>query len=193
MLTGMSDEELMLRFAQRGDGAAFEALWGRHLAGLKRHLFHLCGNDQAAEDLSQEVWIRIFNAAGRYQPTAAFRTYMLHIAHNLFLDHCRRSGRLAQEVSLSEPAGEVIAETLAADEPDASVLIGRQQSAQALQAAIAELPLAQREVMVLYLGGCELAEMPDILGRPFEAIKSQYRYGLARLRQHLGGARRAAA
>jgi RNA polymerase sigma-70 factor (ECF subfamily) len=183
----LSDEELMLRFAATGEAAAFEHLWTRNLAGLKRHLFHLCGDDRIAEDLAQEVWIRIFNAAGRYRPTARFRTYMFQIAHNLFIDHCRRSGRLAAEISLSGEDGEAIAERLPAAGPEPAAVLDRERQAAALAAAIAALPLAQRQVMLLYLDGCDLASMADILGRPFETVKTQYRYGLAKLKARAAG------
>lgn len=187
MKGGLADEELMLRFAADGAAWAFEQLWMRKLPGLKRHLYHLCGDERIAEDLAQEVWIRIFGAAARYQPTARFQTYMLQIAHNLFIDHCRKSGRGGEPISLSGEDGEAIAERLSDGAPAAAVAVDREQRRQALLAAIGELPPMQREVMVLYLDGCELAEMPEILGRPFETVKSQYRYGLRKLRQRVLG------
>ncbi|MBL6751978.1 MAG: sigma-70 family RNA polymerase sigma factor [Nevskia sp.] len=189
----LSDEELMLRFAAGGAAWAFEQLWNRNLGTLKRHLLRLCGDEPAAEDLAQEVWVRIFGAAARYQPRARFRTYMLQIAHNLFVDWYRKKGRSADSLSWSDDEGSAIADTLPDPAPGPPVAIDRQQQKLALQSAIADLPPAQREVMVLCLEGCELAEAAEILGRPYETVKTQYRYGLAKLKRRALGTAAAAA
>jgi RNA polymerase sigma-70 factor (ECF subfamily) len=178
-----SDEELMLRFAADGSPWAFEQLWKRNLGLLKRHLLRLCGNEAAAEDLAQEVWVRIFGAATRYQPSARFRTYMLQIAHNLFIDWCRKQGRTVDTLALSDEDAAGLAETVPDPQAGPATIASREQQQQALLAAIAALPPAQREVMVLYLEGHELAEAAEILGRPYETVKTQYRYGLAKLKK----------
>lgn len=85
-----SDEELMSDVAE-GDLVAFEQLVRRHQASAWNAAFHLLGNVHAAEDISQEAFLRILRAAPRYRPTAAFRTYLYRIVTRLCRDRHRRS------------------------------------------------------------------------------------------------------
>lgn len=83
------DGELMLRYA-RGDMHAFETLYRRHRGALYRYLTSHTRNTDTANDLFQEVWSKIIASRTRYEPRAAFRTYLYRIARNCFIDHCRR-------------------------------------------------------------------------------------------------------
>lgn len=87
------DVQLMLR-AQQEDPAAFEQLMINYQARLIRILQHLVGPGPMAEDLAQEVFLRVWRARKSYQPTAKFATWLFHIAHNVasnaLRDHKRR-------------------------------------------------------------------------------------------------------
>lgn len=72
----------MLR-VQAGDAFAFEQLMQRYHGRLVRILRHISGSDDSAEDLAQDVFLRVFRARATYQPTAKFSTWLFHIAHNV--------------------------------------------------------------------------------------------------------------
>lgn len=72
----------MLR-VQGGDAFAFEQLMQRYHGRLVRILRHVAGSDESAEDLAQDVFLRVFRARANYQPTAKFSTWLFHIAHNI--------------------------------------------------------------------------------------------------------------
>ena len=84
------DGDLMQRYA-RGDMHAFETLYGRHRAALYRYLARHTRNTETANDLFQEVWSKVIVSRERYEPRAQFRTFLFRIAHNCFIDYCRRS------------------------------------------------------------------------------------------------------
>jgi RNA polymerase sigma factor (sigma-70 family) len=84
------DGELMLRYAS-GDMRAFETLYRRHKSALYRYLTRQTRNTETANDLFQEVWSKIIVSRERYEPRAQFRTFLYRIAHNCFIDYCRRS------------------------------------------------------------------------------------------------------
>ena len=84
-----SDEELMAAVAL-GDLAAFNEIVLRHQDSAWKVAYHFIGNAAEAEDISQEAFLRIFDAASRYKPTASFRTYLFRILNRICLDHIRK-------------------------------------------------------------------------------------------------------
>ena len=90
---GVSDDEdaqLMLAYA-RGEMRAFETLYSRHRGALYRYLMRQARDGEIANDLFQEVWSRVIVNRARYEPRAKFRTFLFTLAHNCFIDHCRRT------------------------------------------------------------------------------------------------------
>ncbi|HVJ22555.1 MAG TPA: sigma-70 family RNA polymerase sigma factor, partial [Burkholderiales bacterium] len=85
------DEELMLAYRQ-GDAGAFETLYKRHRGALYRFVLRSLHQRSAAEELFQEVWMRVIEARDRYAPQARFTTWLYTIAHNLLVDHWRKKG-----------------------------------------------------------------------------------------------------
>src|SRR5688572_23596973 len=83
------DAQLMLAYA-RGEMRAFETLYSRHRGALYRYLVRQARDGEVANDLFQEVWSRVVVNRGRYEPRAKFRTFLFTLAHNCFIDHCRR-------------------------------------------------------------------------------------------------------
>src|SRR5687768_6944765 len=84
------DAQLMLAYA-RGEMRAFETLYSRHRGALYRYLTRQARDGEVANDLFQEVWSRVIVNRARYEPRAKFRTFLFTLAHNCFIDHCRRS------------------------------------------------------------------------------------------------------
>ena len=84
------DAQLMLAYA-RGEMRSFETLYSRHRAALYRYLVRQARDTEIANDLFQEVWSRVIVNRARYEPRAKFRTFLFTLAHNCFIDHCRRA------------------------------------------------------------------------------------------------------
>jgi RNA polymerase sigma-70 factor (ECF subfamily) len=177
----LPDEKLMLRFAD-GEMLAFEVLYLRHRAPLYRFVLRSMGNAALAEELTQDVWMRLIDSKARYRPTARFQTYLYRIAQNRVIDHFRAT---RPTDSLSE-AG---TEDRLADGKQISVErnIDANQACQVLLAAIATLPLEQRTAFLLQTErGMSLEEIAEISGVGRETIKSRLRYATDKLRQALG-------
>jgi RNA polymerase sigma-70 factor (ECF subfamily) len=85
------DEELMLAYGG-GDAGAFDTLYARHRGGLFRFVLRAVKDRGLAEELFQEVWVRVIESRSRYAPKARFTTWLYTIAHNLLVDHWRRKG-----------------------------------------------------------------------------------------------------
>ena len=177
------DEQLMLAYAG-GDAAAFETLYGRHKGGLFRFVLRSVKARGEAEELFQEIWIRVVEARARYQPQAKFATWLYTIAHHRLVDHWRARGLAVvslddEESGVPEPAAGPAAEPQRTVE--ACQLLER------LASALAALPLAQREAFLLHQeGGLTAAQIAAATGSNEEAAKSRLRYAMNKLREAIG-------
>ena len=167
------DEELMLAYG-RGDAGAFETLYARHRGGLFRFVLRQIKDRGLAEELYQEVWVRVIEARERYAPKARFITWLYTIAHNLLVDHWRKKG--LSLVALD-----------AEDVPNESANPARQAEAREslarLLQALEALPAAQREAFLLHQeADLTVAEIAAVTGAGEEAAKSRLRYAMAKLK-----------
>jgi len=178
-----SDEELMLRY-RGGDAGAFDELYGRHKGPVFRYLRRQTGNAAVAEELFQDVWMRIINARMEYEAQARFTTWLYTIAHNRLLDHLRSAQRAV--LTSFDDALETVAAFPAADPPPEQT-IERKELAARLLAALAALPPPQREAFLLQQeGGLTVEEIARATGVERETAKSRLRYAVAKLRENLG-------
>lgn len=179
------DEALMLAY-RAGDAAAFDALYARHKGGVFRYLRRQSGNAAVAEELFQDVWMRLIDARGRYEPKAKFTTWLYTIAHNRLMDHFRAAGRaaLVSYDDEDDPPPEPVADT-----PRPEETLARKQDAGRLLAAIDALPAAQREAFLLQQeADMSVEEIAAATGVNRETAKSRLRYALAKLRAQLAPA-----
>jgi RNA polymerase sigma-70 factor (ECF subfamily) len=186
------DGELMLRYA-RGDLRAFEVLYQHHRGGLYRYLSRHTRNPEAANDLFQEVWSKVIASRDRYEPRAKFQTFLYRIAHNCFVDYCRRASVRA-EVSGGDAEEDWQTSLPAPDDEQPDARAERAQALARYKAALGALPSEQRDVFLLYEeSGLSLEEIAVITAVGPETAKSRLRYAVSKLRQALGAAMSAAA
>jgi RNA polymerase sigma-70 factor, ECF subfamily len=183
MQSGPSDDELMVRY-RGGDAVAFEALYRRHRAPLYRFLLRQLGDTAAAEEVFQDVWMRVIDSRGRYESRGRFGSWLYAVAHNRLMDGYRARGRGL----LGQDEGEEALDNLPADELPAHVWLDRKRAAERLFAALARLPDVQREAFLLQQEGeLSVEEIAEATGVSRETAKSRLRYAVAKLRASLGG------
>ncbi len=183
MRSEASDEELMLRYG-KGDARAFELLYRRHRLPLYRFLLRQIGNADTAEDLFQDLWMRVVNSRKRYEVRAKFTSWVYAIARNRLMDFYRANGRAS---FLSHEESESVLEDLPAREIAADLRLDRKRAVERLLAALAELPDAQREAFLLQQEGeLSIEEIAAATGASPETAKSRLRYAVAKLRARLG-------
>src|SRR6202161_293196 len=98
-----TDVQLMLD-VKAGDEASFDFLLQKYRTPLVNFLFRMVRDQAAAEDLAQEVFLRVYRARMQYEPSAKFTTWMFRIATNLALNAKRDSRRRQLEVPIDQPA-----------------------------------------------------------------------------------------
>jgi RNA polymerase sigma factor (sigma-70 family) len=179
-----TDEELMLAYAA-GDAVAFETLYGRHKGALYRFVLRSVKARGEAEELFQDIWMRVIEARARYAPKAKFSTWLYTIAHNRLVDHWRARGLAV--VSLDDENGAAVPEPAAAPSSEPQQLVQARQTLDRLAAAIAALPLAQREAFLLHHeGDLTAAQIAAATGTNEEAAKSRLRYAMKKLHEAIG-------
>lgn len=180
------DFELMARIGV-GDHAAFRQLVERHQNAVIGTVAKMLGNPSDAEDISQQVFLRIWRNAARYRPDAKFTTYLFTITRNLVFNETRRRGR-KKEISADEleenPRRQI--EEDPDRRPDAELL--QAELRQAVDAAIAALPETQRMAVILRrYDQLSYDEIADVLELSVSAVKSLLFRARSTLREALGG------
>ena len=168
-----ADEELMLAYRD-GNAGAFETLYGRHRARLYRFVLRSVKERGMAEELFQDVWMRVIEARNRYAPKARFTTWLYSIAHNRLVDHWRRKGLSVVDLENVEVEG---------NSPNPERQAEARQSLERFAKALEALPPAQREAFLLHEeAGMSVPEIAQATGAGEEAAKSRLRYAIAKLR-----------
>ena len=178
-----SDETLMLAYAG-GDAGAFEALYRKHRGPLYRFVLRSVKGRGEAEELFQDIWMRVIEARARYAPAAKFTTWLYAIAHNRLVDHWRARGLAV--VPLETGDGTPI-EVPAGPSAEPHRRAEARQAVSRLLDALAALPAAQREAFLLHEeGGLSMAEIAAATGTGEETAKSRLRYAMGKLREAIG-------
>jgi RNA polymerase sigma-70 factor, ECF subfamily len=147
-----TDAEVMLR-VKAGDQSAFDYLVQKYRRPLVSFMNRMARNTAAAEDLAQEVFLRVYRSRGNYTPSAKFTTWLYRIATNLGVNHARDSRHERAEVSVSidEPDQET---GLTLDLPDGSVTaeegILRRERMAAIRQKVQGLPERQRTAVLMH-------------------------------------------
>jgi RNA polymerase sigma-70 factor (ECF subfamily) len=186
-----SDEQLM-DGVRRGDEAAFAALMARYDDPLRRHLASVVRDAAAAEDLTQEVFLRLWTRAEQWECRGAFRAWLFRIATNLALNHLR-SVRRRREEPLAQPAGDLDTEGEAtlpdrlvdALAPDPAAALEAHEQMARIRDLLELLPLEKREVVrLVHEEDLEIREVAERLSIPEGTVKSR----LYHARRHLARA-----
>jgi RNA polymerase sigma-70 factor (ECF subfamily) len=165
------DLDLMAR-VRDGDAEAFTLLVERHQHRVIGTIAKMLGSPNEAEDLAQQVFVRVWKSASRWEPNAKFTTWLLTIARNLVFNEVRRKGR-ARTVPLEEPDDRAPREIADVSVIGPDSALASSELEQAIDAAIQSL--AEQPRMALVLRRYEelsYDEIADVLGTTVPAVKS---------------------
>ena len=166
-----TDPELLERIAA-GDREALAIVFRRHQGTVYRFSRQMLGSTEAAEDVTQDVFVALTNSAGRFNPAvASLSTYLYGIARNLVLQRYKKA-RARLEVNIDDIAGQK--ESAFATWSDPTEAISRGEATRHLRQAILRLPVHYREVVVLCeLNGLSYEEAAAIANCPVGTVRSR--------------------
>lgn len=182
-----AEDVRLMQLVSGGDMVAFEQLVERHQALVAGTVGRMLGSNADVEDVAQQVFVRVWKSAKRYEPRAKFTTWLLKITRNLVFNEMRRRKRHALTPLQMETDGE---EMQLKDErgqtPDASLLEGELQ--RAIESAIGELPETQRMAVVLRrYDELSYEDIANVLDQSVPAVKSLLFRARTELRERLKG------
>ena len=176
------DAQLMCR-VRDGDWQSFALLVERHRAAVIHYLRRMVGTQYVAEELSQEVFLRVYRSRSTYEPTAKFTTWLFRIATHVGIN-CLRDGKHEKHrESLSDEAAEGVVRQFADCHPTAEQSLLALARAQEIRDAIARLPQNQRTAVIMHkYREMEYGQIAGRLGCSESAVKSLLFRAYERLR-----------
>ncbi len=189
--TLQTDEQLITSY-QQGDVESFEILYQRHKNALYRYFYRQLQNSAIADELHQDVWMKIIKSSSPFNHQSLFTTWIFKIAHHRLIDYYRHNKnqvlqivdeQLSLEVGMDVESGqnEGANQSLQPDK-----LVEQKQMHKQIILAVDSLPSEQKETFLLYeLSGLSLKEIAKITEVSFENSKSRLRYALKKLRLQL--------
>ena len=169
---------------QAGNLGSFDTLVKRWEKRLLNYCYRMMNDITLAEDLRQEVFLRIYRSAKTYRPTAQFSTWMYRIATNLCLDTLAKQQRRKETpiAAYLELEPERLIDP--SDTPD--VIVMKQETENRVRLALAHLPEDQRVVVTLrHYNDMKFHEIAAIVERPVSTVKSRMAAGIERLSRML--------
>jgi RNA polymerase sigma-70 factor (ECF subfamily) len=166
------DAELMLR-VKEGDAASFALLLEKHRAPLIHFIYRMVLNQAIAEELAQEVFLRVYRARSSYEPTAKFTTWLFRIAMHLALN-CLRDGRSERcQESLDQDSPEALGRQVADRRPTVEQDLVYDVKLEEVRHAIQGLPEKQRAAVLMHkYEEMEYSQIARVLICSESAVKS---------------------
>ena len=168
----------MISLIDKSDAGAFAGLYDRHGRAAYSLAYRMVGDRQAAEDLVQEVFLKVWRRAGSYRPErGSVRTWILSIVHNQGIDQLRSMAsrrrtheKVESQANTSQPS-EAFAESWQNSQRDQ------------IREALKTLPPEQLKILELaYYSGYTHAEIAELLGLPLGTVKGRMRLGLKKVK-----------
>ena len=183
----MADSDLIAR-AAGGDASAFQAIVERHRSMVYRVAYQFAGNHYDAEDITQDVFIKVYRSLDKFRQDAQLSSWMYRIVMNACIDHRRRQQPSSAAV-WGDEAEHCLMNT-AEDAPGPEERAYGEELGGLLQAEINRLPNGQRVVFVMrHHQGLKLSEIAEALGLAEGTVKRQLHAAVHRLRAALSRAK----
>lgn len=180
-----SDNDLIGAY-RNGEDEALRELVQRHIPAVYGFIFRMVGDAHAAEDLSQDTFVKIWKNLRRYDVTKPFRTWLFAIAKNVAIDYLRKKKNPTFS-EIENEDGQEISDTIQDVQPLPPEILERAELAQDLERALLQIPPESRSIILMHeMEDLTFQEIADALKKPMNTVKSRYRRALLMMREILG-------
>lgn len=169
-------DEALVGGALEGERGAFELLVRRHQRGLINHLYRHTGQRDAAADLAQEVFLKVYQSLASFDPSYRFTTWLYRIASNCAIDHLRkkRPPTCPLQTDPEQPGPPGLDRTLTGSEPSPHEVVRLRELEHRLSHAVQALPADYRELILLrHRRHCRYDEISRITRLPLGTVKNR--------------------
>ena len=186
----ISDLSLVER-CRVNDEAAFNEVVSRYKNKVYNYVYRMTGSSDDAEDLTQEVFIRMYVSLDSFRSQSSLNTWLFRIASNLCIDRFRRQKNKTPAYSLDEPVGgegDQIGHEVADMTYEPHRLLENVEMAEQIQQALSQIPEKLRATLILHdVEGLPYEEIAQVVGCPLGTVKSRLFNARMQLRQRLAG------
>jgi len=166
------DAELMLR-VKDGDGTSFGVLLEKHRASVIHFIYRLVQEQAIAEELAQEVFLRVYRSRSSYEPTAKFKTWLFRIATHLALNWLRDEKHERGQERLDDVSADLPARQVSDRRPSVEQELLYDVKREEIRRAVAGLPEKQRAAVLMHkYEEMEYTQIAKVLGCSESAVKS---------------------
>jgi len=181
------DAELMLR-VKDGDGASFAVLLEKHRSSVIHFVYRMVQNQAVAEELAQEVFLRVYRSRSTYEPTAKFTTWLFRIATHLALNSLRDGKNQKYEERLDHQSDDLPARQVADVRPSVEQSMVYEARLDEVRRAVASLPEKQRAAVLMHkyeeleysqiakVLNCSESAVKSLLFRAYETLRARLAY-----------------
>src|SRR3989344_1631661 len=182
-MTNIGDEILIRKYLA-GDEQSLELLIKQYLKPVYSFVSRYVGNGQEVEDITQEVFVRVWRNLKKFDQSKSFKTWIFSIAKNASLDSLKKKKAIPFSEFDTEEGGNRIMDTLADPSPLPHELLEKAGMAQILNSAMEKLSPKYRMVLFLrYNDHFNFREIAESLGEPLHTITSRHRRALIKLKE----------
>ena len=179
-------DEILVKKYLAGDEQSLELLIRRYLKPIYSFVFRYVGNGQEAEDVTQEVFVRVWRNLKKFDQEKSFKTWIFSIAKNASLDFLKKKKAIPFSEFEREDGGNVIIDTLADPSSLPLELLEKAGMAKILNVAMEKLSPRYRMVLFLrYNDHFNFREIAESMGEPLHTVKSRHRRALIKLKKLL--------
>lgn len=184
-MENLTDSQLITLYLE-GNHKAFDGLINRHSQAVYRFTFKLLSNSDDAHDVTQESFIKVWKHIKKFDLDKSFKTWIFSIARNAALDKLRKK-RSVSFSSLDEDE-----KSFDANIPDDQLLpheiFEQKEKVELVKSALESIPFDQKTTILLHHGEeMTFEEISEIVGKPMNTVKSQYRRALISLKKYIEG------
>ena len=171
-LTSAADRDLVASAAQGLDGG-FEELVRRYQRPISGYVYRMVGDYDAALDLTQEIFIKIYGSLARYRPEYKFSTWIYKIAHNSAVDHLRRNATREQSLVMG-PDGDQFDLPIESGRLSPEQESERKERRGEIESVVRALPANYRELIILrHSQDLSYEEIVEVTGLPLGTVKNR--------------------
>jgi RNA polymerase sigma-70 factor (ECF subfamily) len=170
--SSLADCDLVAQAIAGGEDG-FEELVRRYQRPIAAYVYRMVADYDAALDLTQEVFIKVYGSLARYRSEYKFSTWIYKIAHNAAIDHLRRHP-MREQALLDEVGGEPRELLIANDSPSPEQEYAGKERRAEIEAVVCELPAAYKELVVLrHAHDLSYDEIAEVTGLPLGTVKNR--------------------
>lgn len=169
-----------------GDDAGFVEILNFYIKPVFNFVYRICGNSKDAEDITQEVFIKLWKNLKKYRPGTSFKAWLFSIARNTAIDWLRKKKNINFSAFEDEEGENKLFDSVVDESPWPDDLAIKAENSEMIEGFISKLPAIYKEVIVLrYKNQLTFDEIGEVIGRPANTVKSQHQRALNYLKKML--------